>query len=88
MVRITERTGKALEGILRLARAREGHYVRLDLPSGCFSIDREKPGDEIVSFAGKKVLTLDCYSAEICGNRKLDCDGLAFFLADAWQLDN
>lgn len=88
MIRITERTGKTLEMILRLAKAREGHYVRLDIPSNCFSIDRERPGDEVVTFAGKKVLTLDPYSAELCGSRNLDCDGSAFFFSDSWQPNN
>jgi hypothetical protein len=87
MVRITARTGKTLETILSLARVRDDYCIRLDV-SGSFCIDRERPGDEVVRFAGRKVLTLDPYAAELCVSRKLDCNGGSFFFTDEWAVEN
>ena len=81
---LTDRAGKLLYHLVRQSEVPEDRCLRLEATSfgGRLSIGRAQPGDEIVSFDGERVLTLDAYTAEICVNRLLDFDGARLLFLD------
>lgn len=82
MFAITDRAGEVLKTILEQVHAEKNQCIRLDLSSvrEGLRIDREMLGDEVVLYEGKKVLTVDPYTAETCALQTLDCDGGRFIL--------
>jgi hypothetical protein len=83
---ITERAGDLLYQILQQTQVPENRCLRLNLtvPGAELVLGREEPGDEIVSYRGRRVLALDAYTAEACVNRLLDFNGRELLIMD-WR---
>jgi hypothetical protein len=87
MVKVTARAGRILQAVLSATKAGKNCCLRLDLSGPGFSLDRIRPGDEVVSFGGRNVLALDPYTAETCGSCVLDWNEQSFVLANRWELE-